>query len=194
MTKEVYCELLISKLLLAIVEKWPRTDRLSRKIWVQQDGTKSHISTAGNEFKEALNAQEINAGLYIQAANSPDANLLDLGFFQAIQSFNNVTPKNEEELIQSVQAAYTNYPRKRLNGTWLTLHSVFNQIIQCNGDNNYNIEHISKEKLEQTGQLPNVLDVVDEASAFDEISIPYTPDSDMEEINLTTTLEGEQTL
>ena len=47
--------------------------------------------------------------------------------------------------------------------------------------------------LEQTGQLPNVLDVVDEASAFDEISIPYTPDSDMEEINLMTTLEGEQT-
>ena len=29
--KEVYQDLLISKLLLAIVEKWPRTDRLSRK-------------------------------------------------------------------------------------------------------------------------------------------------------------------
>ena len=37
-TKMVYCELLISKLLLAIVEKWPQTDRLSRKIWIQQDG------------------------------------------------------------------------------------------------------------------------------------------------------------
>ena len=76
---------------------------------------------------------------------------------------------------------------------WLTLHSVFNQIILCNGDNSYNIEHLSKEKLKRTGQLPNVLDVVDEASAFDENSIPYTPDSDMEEINQTTTLEGEQT-
>ena len=43
------------------------------------------------------------------------------------------------------------------------------------------------------GQLPNVLDVVDEANAFDQISIPYTPDTDMEEINLTTTFEGEQT-
>ena len=75
---------------------------------------------------------------------------------------------------------------------WLTLHSVFNQIILCNGDNDYNIEHLSKEKFEQTGQLPNVMDVVDETSAFDEISIPYTPDSDMEEINLMTTLEGEQ--
>ena len=192
-TKEVYRELLISKLLPAIVEKWPRTDRLSRKIWIQQDGAKSHINTDDNEFKEALQDQEINAGLYTQAVNSPDVNLLDLGFFQAIQSFNNVASKNKEELIQSVQDAYTNYPRKRLNWTWLTLQSVFNQIILWNGDNDYNLEHLSKEKLERTGQLPNVLDVVDEASAFDEISIPNTPDIDMEELNLTTTLQGEQT-
>ena len=68
-TKEVYCELLIFKLLLVIVEKWPRTDWLLRKIWIQQDGAKNHISADDNEFKEALNAQEINAELYTQAAN-----------------------------------------------------------------------------------------------------------------------------
>ena len=50
-----------------------------------------------------------------------------------------------------------------------------------------------KGKLERTGQLPNVLDVVDEASVFDEISILNSPDIDMEELNLMTTLEGEQT-
>ena len=148
MTKEVYHELLISKLLLAIVEKWPQMDRLSRKIWIQQDGAKSHINMDDNELKEALKDQEINVGLYTQAANSPDVNLLDLGFSQTIQSFNDAAPKNEEELIQSVQDAYTNYPRKTLNRMWLTLHSVFNQIILCNRDNNYNIEHLSKEKLE----------------------------------------------
>ena len=85
-TKEVYCELLISKLLLAIVEKWPQMDRLLRKIWIQQDGAKSHINTDDNEFKEALNAQEINAELYTQAANSPDINLLDL-FFLSYSEF-----------------------------------------------------------------------------------------------------------
>ena len=72
---------------------------------------------------------------------------------------------------------------------WLTLHSVFNQIILCNGDNNYNIKHLSKEKLKQKGQLPNVLDVVDDAIAFDQISIPNTPDTDMDE---TITFEGKQ--
>ena len=81
-TKEVYHELLISKLLPAIVEKWPRTDRISEKIWIQQDGAKSHINTDDEEFREAIQDQELNAGLYTQAANSPDVNLLDLGFFE----------------------------------------------------------------------------------------------------------------
>ena len=189
-TKGVYRELLISKLLPAIIEKWPRTDRLSRKIWIQQDGAKSHINTDDEEFRQAIQDQELNAGLYTQAANSPDVNLLDLGFFRAIQSFNDAAPKNEEELIQSVQRAYTNYPRTRLNRMWLTLQSVFNQIILCNGDNEYGIQHLSKEKLERAGKLPNVLDVVDEASAFDELGMTNTSSIDVEEPGL---LEGEQT-
>ena len=61
-------------------------DRLLRKIWIQQDGAKRHISADDNEFKEALNAQEINAGLYTQAAKSTDVNLLDLGFFELFRA------------------------------------------------------------------------------------------------------------
>ena len=108
-TKEVYRELLISKLLLAIIEKQPQTDRLSRKIYIQQDNAKSHIGEDDKEFKEALVEQDINVELYTQVANSHDAILLDLGFFQAIQSFNDVAPKNEEELIHVVSKAYDNY-------------------------------------------------------------------------------------
>ena len=81
LTKEAYQELLIPKLLPAIVEKWPWTDQFLRKILIQQDGAKSHISADDNEFNEALIDQNINAELYTQAANSPDVNLLDLGFF-----------------------------------------------------------------------------------------------------------------
>ena len=68
----------------------------------------------------------------------------------------------------------------------MTLQSVFNQIILCNGDNDYNIEHLSKEKLEQTRQLPNGLDVVDEANAFDQLYIPHNPDNDMDETDMET--------
>ena len=119
-TKDVYRDLLINQLIPAILEKWPRRDRMSRTIYIQQDGVKNHIHEDDKEFNNALTKQDIDAKIYTQTLNSPDVNLLDLGFFRAIQSFNNASPKNEEELIQSVQDAYENYLRHKLNRTWLT--------------------------------------------------------------------------
>ena len=161
-TKDVYRDLLINKPIPAILDKWPRRDRMSRTIYIQQDGAKNHIREDDKEFNNTLMEQEIDMKLYTQTPNSPDVNLLDLGFFWAIQSFNDASPKNEEELIQSVQDAYKNYLQHKLNQTWLTLQSCFNQIILHHGDNDYSIEHISKAKLEWQGQLPDILDVVDD--------------------------------
>ena len=160
-TKIVHRDLLINKLIPAILDKWPRRDRMSRTIYIQQDGVKNHIREDDKEFNNELTEQEINAKLYTQTPNSPDVNLLDLGFFRAIQSFNNASRKNEAELIQLVQDAYKNYLWHKLNRTWLTLQSCLNQIILHHGDYDYSIEHISKAKLEWQGQLLDVLDVVD---------------------------------
>ena len=96
----------------------------------------------------SLMEKGINTKLYIQAVNSPDINLLDLGFFGAIQSFNDSTPKDEEELIELVSMAYNNYPQNMINQTWLTLQCCFNQIIMHTSNNDYNIDHIATEKLE----------------------------------------------
>ena len=71
---------------------------------------KNHIREDDGEFNNALMEQDIDAKLYMQTLNSPDDNLLDLGFFRAIHSFNDASPKNEEELIQLVTEAYDNYP------------------------------------------------------------------------------------
>ena len=89
-TKEVYQDLLISKLLPAIMAKWKRRAMLSRKIFIQQDGVKNHISEDDKVFKDALMEKGINSELYMQAANSPDVNLLDLGFSE--QSRVSTTP------------------------------------------------------------------------------------------------------
>ena len=53
---------------------------------------KNHIC---EDFKNTLMEQSINAKLYMQALNSPNVNLLDLGFFRAIQSFNDAVPKKQ---------------------------------------------------------------------------------------------------
>ena len=52
------------------MEKWPQTDSLSRKIFIQQDGAKSHISEDENEFNDTLAEQDINVELYTQAVIS----------------------------------------------------------------------------------------------------------------------------
>ena len=96
--KEVYRDLLITKLIPAIMEKWPVSDRNSRKIFIQQDGAKNHIREDDKLFNAALEENRVNAELYTQSANSPDVNLLDFGVFRAKQSFNDAVPRNEEEL------------------------------------------------------------------------------------------------
>ena len=106
-TKEVYRTLLISKLIPVILENCPRRDRHSRTIFIQQNGVTNHISPNDKEFNDALMDNALNTKLYTQAANSPDINLLDLGFFRVIQSFNDTAPK-KEELIESGSVAYEN--------------------------------------------------------------------------------------
>ena len=85
-TKEVYRELLISKLILAILENWSRRDRMSRTIYIQQDSVKNHICEDDEEFNNTLMEQDINAKLYTQTPNSPDINLLDLGFLEPFRA------------------------------------------------------------------------------------------------------------
>ena len=106
-TWDVYREYLIQKLLPAVKERWPTNNG---RIRLQQDGAKSHILEDDMEFKEAVDEIGLNLTMYTQSLNLPDTNILDLGFFRAIQSFNEDCPANEEELIKSVEKAYGEYP------------------------------------------------------------------------------------
>ena len=94
--RDVYQEYMIRKLLPAIKQKWPMNNG---RIWLQQDGAKSDNLDDDEEFKEAVDDIGLNLSVYTQSPNSPDTNILDLGFFRAIQSFNDDCPANEEELI-----------------------------------------------------------------------------------------------
>ena len=146
--RDVYCEYLIQKVLLAVKEKWPRNNT---RIQLQQDGAKSHILEDNVEFKEAVQQIGLNLTIFTQAPNSPDTNILDLGFFRAIQLFNDACPDNEEELIKSVEKAYGEYPWCKLNFVWLTLQSCLNKIIEHDGGNDYKIPHMGKESLWRRG-------------------------------------------
>ena len=160
---DVYRECLIQKLLPAIKQKWPTNNG---RIRLQQDDAKSHILDDDEEFKEAVDKIGLNLTVYTQSPNSPDTNILNLGFFRAIQSFNDDCPANEEELIKLVEKAYGEYPLCKLNHVWLTLQSCLNMIIENDGGNDYKIPHMGKESLEQRGLLPQVLNITPVANAW----------------------------
>ena len=144
-------------------ERWPTCNG---RIWLQQDGAKSHILEDDVEFKEAVDEIGLNLTVFTQSPNLPDTNILDLVFFRAIQSFNDDCHANEEELIKSVEKAYGEYPMRKLNYVWLTLQSCLNMIIENDGGNDYKIPHMGKESMDRRGLLPGILDVTPAASAW----------------------------
>ena len=178
-TRDVYREYLIQKFLPAVKEKWPTRNE---RIRLQQDGAKSHILEDDVEFKEAVDKIGLNLTVFTQSPNSPDTNILDLGFFRAIQSFNDDCPANEEELIKSVEKAYGEYPYCKLNHVWLTLQSCLNMIIENDGGNDYKILHIGKESLERRGLLLGVPDITPAASAW--LNSTMDDDSSLDADNL----------
>ena len=179
--QDVYCEYLIQKLLPAIKERWPMNNG---RIWLQQDGAKITHSRRCVEFKEAVDKIGLNLTMYTQSPNSPDTNILDLGFFRAIQSFNDDCPPNEEELIKLVEKAYGEYPLHKLNHVWLTLQSCLSMIIENDSGNDYKIPHMGKESMERRGLLPRVLDVTPTANASLNPTMDDDSNQDSDELHL----------
>ena len=156
----------------------------NRRIRLQQDSAKSHILEHDMEFKEAVDEIGLNLTMYTQSPNSPDTNILNLGFFRAIQSFNDDCPANEEELIKSVEKAYGEYPLHKLTHVWLTLQSCLNTIIENGGGNNYKIPHMGKESLERRGLLPQVLDVAPTANEWLNPMMDDDSDQDSDDVHV----------
>ncbi|VFR02870.1 unnamed protein product [Cuscuta campestris] len=99
-TKEVTKDMLVNQVIPAIYEKRPSF--LDRSIVLQQDNARPHISGTNQDFMTAGNANGFNITLSNQPPNSPDLNILDLGFFRAIQSLKEkYAPKNLAELVEA---------------------------------------------------------------------------------------------
>jgi hypothetical protein len=98
-TKDVYRQLLLEKVIPSIIEKWPRTQWNNNAviIRIQHDGATSHIDEDDEEFWMGL----VELGVFKQPANSPDVNINDLGYFRALQSlYHQYCPNDEAGIIQ----------------------------------------------------------------------------------------------
>jgi len=169
-TKEISRQFLINKVLPAIKEKWPAEER-GMPIFIQQDNAKTHIAVNDTTFVQAAQADRWDIRLTCQPPNSPDLNVLDLGFFAAIQAlFYKGTPNNIEKIVEKVDKAFREYPVDRSNRIFLTQQSCMIEIMKQNGGQYYNIPHMKKKHLEMTGDLPTTyecpMDIYNQALNF----------------------------
>ncbi|KAL7098802.1 hypothetical protein ACP275_09G041400 [Erythranthe tilingii] len=140
-----------------IKEKWPRED--SRyPIFIQQDNARTHIPQDDIEFCQVEKEDGFDIRLMCQPPNSPELNVLDLGFFNAIQSLQyKETPQNVDELINAVVRAFEGFSARKSNRIFLTLQSCMIEIMRGKGSNKFKIPHMSKAMLEREGRLPTQL-------------------------------------
>jgi len=102
-TRDVIRDFMINQVLPAIREKWPR-EEINQPIYIQQDNAPSHLEVNDPLFCEAAKKDGFDIRLKGQPPNSPDMNILDLGFFRAIQSIQyKKHAKTVEDLIPVVQ-------------------------------------------------------------------------------------------
>ncbi|XP_010677754.1 uncharacterized protein LOC104893356 [Beta vulgaris subsp. vulgaris] len=158
-TQKVIRDMIIQNVLPSIMSKWPAG--LSKDIFIQQDNARPHIQGNNEAFKAAATQNGFNIMLIQQPPQSPDLNVLDLGFFRAIQALMYQTfPKNIDELITNVQDAYDRFDPSVMKYTWLQLQWIMVEILQVKGGNNYKNPHHGKARLESWVVSPKLSNVI----------------------------------
>ena len=146
--------MMINMLIPAIKAKWPPHEG-EKVIYIIQDNAKAHILQNDPEWQLHYKQDGFTFVLTQQPANSPDCNILDLGFFRSIQSLmHKKMPKTVEDLSGAVYDSFNELHPKTLSNVWMTLQFVSNEILKHKGNNDYQLPHNKKKILEDEGRLP----------------------------------------
>lgn len=120
------------------------------------------------EFVEAARKDGFDIRLECQPPNIPDMNVLDLGFFRAIQSLQHEeAPTTIDGLIEAVQNSFDRLSVRTLNYVFLSLQQCMIEVMKVFGGNDYKLPHMGKKALKNIGNLHIRLDceseIVEEA-------------------------------
>ncbi|XP_057550445.1 uncharacterized protein LOC130828476 [Amaranthus tricolor] len=142
----------IRQLITAILRKWPSEG--PSIIFIQQDNARVHITNDDPIWQQHNRQRGLTFILTQQPPNSPDCNILDLGFFKSIQSLmHKKMPKNITELITAVEDAFGELYPKTLTNVWISLQHHLNEILKVKRSNDYIQPHFGKKVEEDNGRL-----------------------------------------
>ncbi|CAH9108715.1 unnamed protein product [Cuscuta epithymum] len=127
---------------------------------IQQDNARPHIQVDDLNFVKCGTDNGWNIKLICQPPNSPDLNVLDLGFFRAIDSIKDQkAPKSITQLIEAIQTAFNELTTSTLNKVFLSYQCVMQSVMQNNRGNNFKLQHIGKNSPERQGLLAQNIEI-----------------------------------
>ena len=148
-TKEVYKRKMVEEVFPAMKRGWPGPPG---EVLVQQDNAPAHRINDDPEMVAAGTADGWNIKLINQPGNSPDTNILDLGFFNSIQALQDHTTLNTvDEVIAEVRRVFEQQEPAILGRVWTTYESVLQEIMLAKGDNAFKLPHLHKQTAERRG-------------------------------------------
>ena len=111
-------------------------------------------------FREAATLDGFSFQLLQQLPNSPDMNVLDLGFFRSIQALQHQkSAYNYAQLVKAVNATFKSLQVNALKFVWITLQACTVEVSKNLGGIDYHFPNMNKTKLAREGRLPHCLGV-----------------------------------
>ncbi|VFQ76577.1 unnamed protein product [Cuscuta campestris] len=128
-----------------------------------QDNAKPHVDGNDPDLLAAGHEGDWNIELKFQPPNSPDLNVLDLGFFRSIDTLQDqAAPRSLANLVLAITTAFEELSHDTLNRVFLTLQGVMGEVLNNKGGNQFKIPHMNKTKMAREGTLPQNLGVSSE--------------------------------
>ncbi|KAF0700353.1 Aste57867_9103 [Aphanomyces stellatus] len=143
-----YRDYVLNKVVPAIKANFPTSNK---RVILQQDNATPHRS-----IDDASLARVSTDGWTFvvrrQPPNSPDLNVLDLGFFASIQTLQyKMVSRTVDDVIASTLAAFESLDSETLWNVFLTLQAVMRLVLEHSGDNHFKLPHLHKEALRRAG-------------------------------------------
>ncbi|KAF0698312.1 Aste57867_11065 [Aphanomyces stellatus] len=150
----VYLDFVVNKVIPAIKRKFPSSNK---RVVLQHDNATPHSSVTTASLSR-VSTDGWKFVVKCQPAQSPDLNVLDLGFFASIQSLQyKVVSQTVEDVIQVTLLAFQVLCPQKLSDVFLTLQAVMRLVLEHNGDNHFKLPHLNKDALRRDGCIPTNL-------------------------------------
>ncbi|ETV71908.1 hypothetical protein H257_13038 [Aphanomyces astaci] len=130
---------------------------LNKRVVLQHDNATLHRSI-DNATLVQVSTDGWTFVVRCQPPNSPDLNVLDLGFFASIQTLQYKTvSRTVDEVIASTMITFETLESEKLANVFLTLQGVMRLVLEHRGGNHFKLPHLKKDALRRTGNLPTNL-------------------------------------